>query len=264
MTELQHQAEEHAEHPPVQPEEPPRSPVPWEDRQRIGNFRAFWSTVFMVVASGGRLGRLIDEPLSVHEAKRFSRRCVWHSLGGLVVLVLLAAIPMLQEPSGPLSVESFTDIDGGVVVALVSGIVLTVTMAWLFGANGMIKWFFRPKSLAEPRQGTAVALAHYLAAPAALMALFLPLVLLLVTSHRGLSGAVGAIQRASGWIGLLILLYWLQVVTQAARSVAGRTLVGVLATGAGLLVLWVILGAALTLIPAAVVMWLSMHASMSW
>lgn len=259
MTDDSHAADEADVQPGISPPDLPQSPVPWENRREIGSTKAFWKTIAMVLASNGRLGRLIDEPLSIPDAKLFARKCVWYALAGWLAMIFLS-LGAVQDAGRGIQTAGIT-VDKIWITAIMAAITFLLGAGWLAGINGMVKWFFCPRSLSQERQETSVAIAHYLAAPLSLMVFFLPLLSVLALEN---ARAVATVSGIMGWGMLLLLGYWLQIIVKAARSVGQRTPAGTAATGVGLFVLWGVLGLGLILAVPAVMMWLTMWSSLSW
>ena len=229
-----------------------RPQTPWSHRRRLGRFRAYWRTVWLVVFRNQRFCREVCRPVSWSDAQRFRWVTVLHVYVGLAIVTW--AVGTARE------FKWFDDRDLndwlGPVWPVVIGHVLF--LLWLAAVTGVQSDWFQPRRLDAHRQSRAVALSHYTCAPLALApvaaALFgfafaryvgriewWSLDELRITSW-GLRYAPLPLKLGSALAAIELLIWWLLQI-QVARRTAERRDLELLIFAATLPVCWLLLAA---------------------
>ncbi len=224
--------------------------IPWQERRRIGRWRAYWRTVFLVLRRNGYMGDFLDGPVDYRSARSFR----WITIA-LVLLVpggyaLFKALAVLAGRwlAGRLTVSVVIDTFAEAPqreLAVVQGALLTA----LATMTGVVSWFFCPRRLDTEAQNRGIALSHYSCAPLAL----LPIVLAVgFFPLRALCRAVPSLAEAPtltvfplAVCGGIVLFHWWLLVAYFGRTVARRGPVGALLAAIGVAACWVLVNAAI-------------------
>jgi hypothetical protein len=161
-----------------------QSQIPWSHRGRIGRFRAYRKTVWMVFRHPKKVAADVSRPVSLDDARRFRRVTVLSTFLPLLGLGLWGYFAALHEwlhgqKTGNGDGVYFTGIHARIPVApsgrtlgwVVEGIgvAFAALCLWLFlmAVTGVAGYFFHPRALSTVRQNRAVALSYYACAPLA-------------------------------------------------------------------------------------------------
>jgi hypothetical protein len=216
-----------------------RSTIPWEARQTIGRFRAFWKTAWLVTRHPGRLAWNVNAPLSYGDAQKF--RWIVVALVWVTVTATLAiAYAGRETESGRLLAAAglgspypepiIGDVLDYVVLAVASG------LFFLF-ITGVHTYWFEPRRLTPTQRMRALTLATYATGILAWLPLLLVLGLPLVDLHfvhprlidpsRANFAVMASIQIATAvplLLGLLIpVRYYVAILQLLRRTTHGGT-----------------------------------------
>ncbi len=217
--------------------------IPWTHRRRIGRWRAYWRTFWMVRRRMAEFCNEIGKPVSFSDAQAYR----WTT-----VLVAWALIVVVLE--GMLWALVFPAI-GGVAGAAVLFYAITVPL--LLGlvfalATGVPSCFFHPRRLPVHLQNRAIALSYYTSGPIVFMVVPVLLVFLIVWLNPP-SLTVGAfllIVTAAILPFAIFGVWWVDVLRMANRNLRGH-LTSTLVIAIGTPILWcLIVVLAFVVIPA--------------
>jgi hypothetical protein len=163
-----------------------QSQIPWAHRARIGRFRAYRKTVWMVFRHPKKVAADSSRPVSLDDALAFRRVTVFLAFLPLLGLGLWWYFAALQQwlrdrRLGVIAEQSsyFTGVHARVPVAPPGltlgwvmegvGVAFAACCLWLFllAVTGVASYFFHPPNLSIVRQNRAVALSYYACAPLA-------------------------------------------------------------------------------------------------
>ncbi len=237
--------------------------IPWQQRGKSGLITAFVRTAVLVMSRNGRLADHLDMPLDYSKAKRFR----WMAVALPIILPGVAMLgvlgPVALGIAGP-EMEALSELPAWLLAVLPPAVMLLTAIQWGLW-TGMVGWFFASRKLDPQRRHRAAALAYYLSAPLAMLAVPMTLQLYELTStiagHQDRYSPTLSIALTVIW--LCVMVYWLQMILFAARDVVGRRVRGLVATGLGLPLLWVVTSAMVWLAPWGLFMWVIMHYSLS-
>jgi hypothetical protein len=139
--------------------------IPWVHRERLGAFRAYWQTVFLVLRKRKRLCWEMVRPVSFADSQRFRWVAVLHVW---VPIVLASLLVYCLEASAVTPGAFGDDVIHDIVMAgwpLVTWCI-AVFLA-LAAVTGLPSCFFHPRALPLEQQNRAVALSYYACAPLA-------------------------------------------------------------------------------------------------
>jgi hypothetical protein len=146
-----------------------QSIIPWRQRARIGRFRGFWATVWMVTARPQRLALETNRPADIVDALKF-RRIV-------IILAMLAMVPATAVALGAI-IKGYTrlpifdfrshPLDSALYV-MSFAYLFTADWFFLLAMTGVASYFFHPRSLTVEQQNRAIALSYYACAPLAMV-----------------------------------------------------------------------------------------------
>lgn len=191
----------------------PVSQIPWVHRKKIGRFRAYWATVWMVTVKNRQFCEEFARPLDCRDARRFQlATLIYGYLPFLLVTVppCVAHFPMQQSTGEPVGI-----ILGG---ELINVPFLNETLAdvwpmalmhvcfllFLLAVTGLPSYFFHPGAIPIPRQNTAIAMSYYAAGPVS--AAILPTVFAINAAvEANIYGLMGA---GIGLASLIGLWWW--------------------------------------------------------
>jgi hypothetical protein len=216
-----------------------QSTIPWSHRHRLGRLRAYWRTCLLVFFRPQQFRAEMDRPVSLADARAFRRVTVWIAYVPIALVVLAVYVATFAPPTGwrpliraidrvlpsalrPLLASRPTDAllsVGFTMELLVLASLLIAIWLWLFAAAGVASYWFHPRSLDVQHQNRAVALSYYAAAPLALTAVTVALIvssamlnLVLVTPGAWAAIAdaaalgVASIQLSGWWFTSLMML----------------------------------------------------------
>ena len=139
--------------------------IPWARARGFWRaYPAFWSTVWLVMASGRRFRSELARPVSYRAAQWFR---------GLTVVHVALSLPLL--PLAGLAAEFPPFVQLWEWTNALSAVWLLVAAVSVFLATGAPSYLFHPRYVPMSRQNRGVALSYYTCAPLALMALSAPL-----------------------------------------------------------------------------------------
>ena len=141
--------------------------IPWQNRAKIGRFRAFVRTVWLAVRRPRELARQAARPVDYAAARRFQLVCValaWLGVAPPAGVGLWLALRGFVQYAGGTPTLAGGLADAAVVLAMLIGLFL-----WLLTASGVPSYFFHPRRLDAGLQDRAVAVSYYAAAPLALL-----------------------------------------------------------------------------------------------
>ena len=143
--------------------EPTHRQVPWEKRDQIGSFRAYWRSAMMVMTRPGELTQFLDAPICEKHAKKFRRvtfQLTFIITMGVLVALFAKTLTTLHAPESDLR-----GIDPATTMILQHMGVAVLSLVGLFLATRSLEWFSRPKVFEPIRQDRAIALSCYLCGP---------------------------------------------------------------------------------------------------
>lgn len=231
--------------------------LPWAHRHAIGRVRAYWRTNLLVMFRPKRLAEEINRPVSFADAQRFRH-----------VTVLLAWFPMLSIFVVTLAVN-WNDATTSIHIPTArfgwfleaSCVLSLLPAAWLalLMISGVGSYFFHPKSLSILRQNRAVALSYYTCAPLAWLwvpAAFTGITIAISSTkwgqwNPGQKYVVAATCCSFASFAAILLVYGSQVLTLFRRTTYCG-LVGEIAMGFALAVMWIICATLAMCIPLAI------------
>lgn len=165
-----------------------RSSIPWDHRQSIGRFRAFWRTVGFVTFNPSLTGRHVHRPIDLAAAQRFRWITICFAYLGPAVLlgiamgqvgamswrVVMAGMPGFG-PFQPLPAANDWVVPwwAGVTLRPVAFSALLMTIVLIGRAADFL---FRSRQFTQTQQNAASTLSHYTCAPLA----FLPIASILL------------------------------------------------------------------------------------
>lgn len=210
------------------------SALPWPQRRKIGWFRAYWRTVWLVVFHSRRFCGEFSFPVSYPDAQRFRWLTVLHVY--LCILVPSIAYCLLSGQSKwryPLLQDLMGDA-WGVVALQVAG------LCALGVVTGLPSYWFHPRRLPIAAQNRAIALSYYASAPLALMPLAVGMAVALTRLLP--AQAIGA--RVLLAVALITAPWWawLASLVRLAGHTTRRDSAGLLSFAIGLPALWLVLG----------------------
>jgi len=196
---------------------------------------AYWQTVWLVIRRVGRLGDYVRGPVSLPDALKFRWLVLAHAAVGL--LVSFAAL---------LGAKRYIHIDNEMLLTVGSATVASALLAML-AQMAVPGWVLRRRDWSLEQQSRLVALSYYTCAPLALWPLAaVPILVACALFHRMFW--VSILRLTVGGFQNLLWLWWLVLVTVAARSVARRSAVGGVMTAVLTPLLWIVVGAAVALL----------------
>lgn len=128
------------------------SQIPWVHRSRIGWYRAYWQTVWLVMFRTKRFCREIAHPVSYRDSQSFRWVSVLHAFVPMVVVMTVA------EFGTPAQERLFTTNPSNAVALGVLSVSLFLALA---AVTGLPSYFFHPKSLSIEHQNRAIAMSYY-------------------------------------------------------------------------------------------------------
>jgi hypothetical protein len=135
------------------------SQIPWAHRRKLGRFRAYWKTVWLVTFRHKRFCREIARPISYADSQRF--RWVTGVVAYCSFLLASLAWAVLDWPTFADAVGEFGVWYGVLVHAC-------VLLFWVT-ATGAPSCLLHPRRLSIERQNRAIAMSHYACASLACM-----------------------------------------------------------------------------------------------
>ena len=207
------------------------SRIPWAHRDRLGRFRTYWRTVWMVMFNHRRFCEEMARPVNYADSQRFRWVTVLHVFVPLLVMTLVVygvysprATPNTgyawsMVPPGMTAGSSLFDrlyVEPWIMV-----LVYLCVLLWLVAITGVQTYFFHPGNVDPTAQDRAHALSYYACAPLSLTVL--PLALLL--------GGGSVAQNAGNWVPiqtgcvfavLLLGLFWARSVVLVSRIFPGE------------------------------------------
>ena len=140
--------------------------IPWAHRERLGAFRAYWQTVFLVLRRRKRLCWETVRPVSFADSQAFR----WVTVLHVWVPIVLASMLVYHVEASLASPGAFgNDITHEVVLAGWPLAILNIAALLMLAAvTGMPSYFFHPRALPLEQQNRAVALSYFACAPLAL------------------------------------------------------------------------------------------------
>jgi len=215
--------------------------LPWEYESNA--FRGFWRTVFLVCAKRGNLRAYMAGPANRIRAKLFRHCAILVWVVSSLAVVCIMAITLL--PSGQAKEFLFGE-RVFVAVALCVPIIL-------YASTSSVPWFCAPGNLPPERQERTISLSYYASAPLA-MSLFLAAVACLC-NMRAVARHPEIAAKTLGLLGAVIWLSGLLVALGVMKSVSAGASRRVIKATILLPILWVLLPAAILLVPVALAMW---------
>lgn len=231
-----------------------QSPLPWNDRQRLGQVNAFSLTAQLAIIKPQILIAHMAQPVDLRSAILFRRAAVLTAFVPLAITLALAYFVIARQdhawiylPTAPFSLGTQPWL-----------LLVTLFSIWLFLMliTGAPFYFCRPSHLDIEQQNRAVAILHYASAPWILLgpAIFLAAAYATVTLHFEVGqlpfvAVLAAAFIAGSFIGImLVLIVWrpIQLIRACTRSSALH------ASGVGFLLamLW-LLAALVAALPVA-------------
>ena len=239
------------------------SAVPWERRDEIGRWRAFWRTCRGMTTNTRSFSQNSARPVSLDDALRFRRLVLLISYSSIVMMLLtyLVGLAWLE------------DLDWRGLVGEPGWFWVTAYLTWvpglwcfLYALTGIHTYAFHPRSLPLERQNRAVALSYYACAPlAALPVLAMIMAMAFVASGFIDSSSFGWYDTAGlivtiVWVGLGfgILAAWIRVTWVLARLAAERGVIFCAAMTALLPLAWIGLAFLTLLLPTVLLSWIAL------
>jgi hypothetical protein len=149
-----------------------QSQIPWAHRARIGRFRAYRKTVWMVFRHPKKVAADSSRPVSLEDARKFRRVTViltFLPLFGTGVWGYAAWLLEWLRPQRGSSVHAA--VGGSALGWVLEGVGVAFAAAcllmFLFAATGVASYFFHPRGTSMVRQNRAVPLSYYACAPLA-------------------------------------------------------------------------------------------------
>lgn len=247
-----------AEPPPVRPPgEPPV--IPWQRRGKdLGRARAYWRTVFLVIARNGRFNDFLDGPVDYKDSQVFRSRTLAHSGAFSVLgLCLVGAGVALYWSFG--NYEE-TAAAGEILTIAQAGLAAWTLLVFGFCATGVVSWFFCPGHYDTARQNRSIALSYYTCAPLALWPLAQTLIgvaasiVLIVIDAPTVEKSLligGAIVLAGHFA---LMIWWYQLILRAVHYVAARPGEQVFLAALLLPAAWALVELLLLIVPAGIVL----------
>ena len=136
--------------------------IPWVYRKKLGQFRAYWRTVWLVMFRQRRFCDEMARPVSYADAQRFRWATILHAYAPVLLLtisVYVGAWPILFRD--PLWNQLF------VAVWPAIGVHFCIVL-FLAAVTGVPGYFFHPDHLPVELQNRAIALSCYTCGPLAL------------------------------------------------------------------------------------------------
>ncbi|UCD28300.1 MAG: hypothetical protein JSV03_14630 [Planctomycetota bacterium] len=207
------------------------SRIPWADRKRIGRFRAYWQTIWLIMHHNQQFCREIDRPVSYRDSQRFRWITLLHMYFPLLGLTF--AYYVLGE-RGLMVVLG----DAWQTVGLHLAFILSAAVA-----TGLPSYFFHPRHLPVEKQNRAVALSYYACAPMALSPLLLAVGWIIYEIEGDEINTVNSVIFLGAHL-IMLGIWWLSLILIARRSLH-RKLGGMVLITVVMPILW-ILAAGLT------------------
>jgi hypothetical protein len=230
------------------------SQIPWTYRRKLGRFRAYWKTVWLVLRQPRRFCMEAVRPVSYRDSQSFRWLTVLHAYAPILVGSLVVGV-VGQEKGWWAS-----DIPWWVVTG-----VQARTLLMLVLVPGLTSYFFQARRLSVEQQNRAIALSYYVSAPLSLVPLLLPFygLALLALSDAPPADAPRTLGAAGALLGLLVIVLYERTVYRFVRalmrvSVLAALLRMLLLNLSGLVLLALIMLLILTPI-YALIMWYSFH-----
>lgn len=239
------------------------SRIPWQSRREIGRVRAYWRTVWMVTVRNRQFCEEYARPVSYRDARSFQLVTVMHVFLAAVLAVALLYISVSAKPEAADSILEFilsddlwlgpTQVDRAYAEIWPAVGLLICFLLFLAAATGVPSYFFHPRSIAIRQQNTAIAMSHYTCGPLALAPILIAVAFMAIWPVAPEDAKVAAVALAViKPLVLAALLWWLNLVRLAHRTmpqIKGRAILVGLATP----LLWLALaGLLLVLLPLAI------------
>lgn len=213
--------------------------IPWVYRSRIGWYRAYWRTVWLVMFRTKRFCSEIARPVSSRHAQSFRWISVLHAFVPLAVLALLAWFASPGHPG-----LFATDLGNHTFLA----VLLLSAFLCLAALTGVPSYFFHPKYLTIKQQDRAVAMSYYACGalawtPLALVIDFLTAFAYGVSGHYPWLDFERTAFVVFGFMlcGMPLLVWWLDLIHVSRHSVRRNTS-AVIRVAVAVPVLWVVVG----------------------
>jgi hypothetical protein len=129
------------------------SQIPWVHRRKLGRFRAYWKTVWLVTFRSRRFLQEMARPVSYSDTQSFRWITTLHAWVASVIYVCVWPY-----------FNAYGAADHSLWEWTLS---LGCALLWLSAWTGIPSWFFHPEWLPVERQNRAVALSYYACAPLA-------------------------------------------------------------------------------------------------
>jgi len=262
---------------PENPGSPPDSPapnplIPWERRNEIGGWKAYWRTVWFILRRNGRIDDALAAPVDYEQARRFRWRTVWYVLVPLAVTLFGGLLIVAAYAWAVGSDQIFPD---GNSVLLLLGLAtslivfLLIAAGHLAGLTGVLRLFFGPGISHKNVRNRAAGLGYYAGAPLVLLAVFPLVILVQLGIHQRdlldlrvseMVQEVLVTRNVPLWV---VLAYWYQLAVRAVYFVGGRSIARAAFAAVALPVLWGALTVMVWLLPFAIAMWALMYASLA-
>ena len=139
--------------------------IPWVHRDKLGRFRAYWRTVWLVMFRQSRFCEEMARPISYADAQRFRGVTILHLQVPLMLATAgwyVGAWPTLFDD--PLANQLFRQVWPAVVLHICIAL-------FLAAVTGAPSYFFHPRSLPIEMQNRTIAMSYYACSPLALAAL---------------------------------------------------------------------------------------------
>lgn len=232
----------------------PEPLIPWERRNKMSFFKAYFGTISYIVSMRNRLDEVIARPVCLRGAKKFRGTTVFLATIAWLVTVTLLFISELKN-------KHITDSHVAFFIIVIILVVAVFTYLDMLMTTGTIKWFFCPENLDTEMQDRAIALSYYTCGPL-LTVLLSPILLgvgLLVLPYEHIHHVLWAI----GVYNLLSFVGWYKLVIDAVHSTTGRKMKRTILSAIGVPIVVIGIPILLGVIPAALAMWVMLYYSVT-
>ena len=200
--------------------------VPWQTRKEIGRFKAYWKTVFHVLARFGNLRQELAGSVDLRAAKQFRNSTFLNVLIAFIFIIALG-LRIIWAEKDAVMILSFSERSLWAILGAVLGVGVSSYLALLM-YSGIVTWFFAPRRRDRCTQDRMIALSYYTCGPLAFFA-FIATGLSLVGFFLPIEDGY-MLLRTIRIVMLVLVGLWYLLILRAARTVVGRTWVGMATT----------------------------------
>lgn len=194
--------------------------IPWVHREKLGRFRAYWQTVFLVMFRQRWFCDEMARPVIFGDSQRFRWVTVLYCY--LPLLAAGVALHLIEPGLGSAGVMPTSWLDQVVAYPWLVALLYDALFLFFAMATGLPSYFFHPRGVPIEQQNRAIALSYYACGPLA------------VTVVPATSGVVAAALGPDRSLGLFFLLlavllplalfaaWWLDVIHLTLRILPQR------------------------------------------